>query len=152
MINGSLAAWSAACCVMYSASAIACSTTLRRSFARTGLLKGERADGDWMTPAMVAASASETLLTSLPKNSREASATPKTANDPRWPSGISFKYISRISSFEARCVSTSATQISSALRFGERARASWSVMFIPSNFGRNTLRTNCWVIVEPPAR
>ena len=40
-----------------------------------------------MTPAIVAASASDTLLTSLPKNRREASLTPKIANEPRWPSG-----------------------------------------------------------------
>ena len=38
---------------------------MRRSLARAGLLKGDSADGDWMTPAMVAASASETLLTSF---------------------------------------------------------------------------------------
>jgi len=40
------------------------STTLRRSRQRCGLLKGESADGCWMTPAIVAASASVTLLTS----------------------------------------------------------------------------------------
>ena len=62
--------------LMKPVSAIARSTTLRRSFARSGLLNGERRDGDWMTPAMVAASASETLLMSLAKNSRAASATP----------------------------------------------------------------------------
>jgi hypothetical protein len=48
---------------------------------RAGLLNGDSADGDWKTPAIVAASASETLLTSFPKNSREASATPTMPND-----------------------------------------------------------------------
>ena len=87
---------------------------------------------------------------SLPKNRRAASGTPVMANDPRCPSGMSFKYISRIASFDARRVRTSETQISSTLRFNVRARASCSV--IPSNFGRNTLRTSCWVMVLPPAR
>ena len=41
------------------------------------------------------------------------------------------------------------TNISSTLRRGERSRAVSSV--IPSNFGRNTLRTSCCVIVLPPA-
>ena len=42
---------------MKPASAIARMTTLRRSRQRLGLLNGESAEGDWMTPAMVAASA-----------------------------------------------------------------------------------------------
>ena len=126
------------------------STTLRRSLQRAGLLNGDSADGDWKTPAIVAASASETLLTSLPKNSREASATPTIPNDPRWPSVMSFRYISRISSFEARAVMMSDTHISSSLRRHDFSRAAWSV--ISGNIlGRNTLRATCCVIVLPPA-
>jgi hypothetical protein len=98
---------------------------------------------------MVAASASETLLTSFPKNSRDASLTPMMANDPRWPSGTSFRYISRISSFDALIVRMSETKISSTLRRPERSRADSSVM--PSNFGRKTLRTSCCVMVLAPA-
>ena len=89
-------------------------------------------------------------LTSLPKKSRAASGIPLMANDPRCPSGMSFRYSSRISSFDARCVRTIDTQISRSFRLGERARASCSD--IPPNFGRNTLRTSCCVIVLPPAR
>ena len=125
-------------------------TTLRRSRQRFGLLKGDSAEGDWMTPAIVAASAIDRLLTSLPKKRRAASATPNTANDPRCPSGMSFKYISRISDFDARVVRMTEIQISSSFRFGERSRAVCSV--IPSNFGRKTLRTSCCVMVLPPAR
>ena len=55
---------------MKPASAIARRTTLRRSFARSGLLNGESRDGDWMTPAIVAASLSDRLVTSFEKNSR----------------------------------------------------------------------------------
>ncbi len=64
---------------------MACSTTLRRSRERVADEKGECRPGAWMTPAMVAASASETLVTSLPKNTRDASATPWMAYEPRWP-------------------------------------------------------------------
>ena len=130
---------------MNPASAIARITTLRRSRQRVGLLKGESADGDWMTPAIVAASAIDRLLTSLPKNRRAASDTPTMANEPRWPSGTAFRYISRISSLVARRDITSDTHISSSLRRVERSRACCSVH--PSNCGRNTLRTNCCVIV-----
>ena len=72
-------------------SAIAWRTTLRRSRDRSGLLKGESRGGDWIVPAMVAASVSDRLEMSLPKNSRAASATPWTANEPRWPSHTSFR-------------------------------------------------------------
>ncbi len=72
-------------------SAIARITTLRRSLARSGLLNGDRRDGDWMTPAMVAASATETLEMSFAKNSRAASATPWMAKEPRWPRETSFR-------------------------------------------------------------
>ena len=119
-------------------------TTLRRSRQRAGLLNGDSADGDWMTPAIVAASATDRLLTSLPKNSRDASATPKIANDPRWPSGTSFRYISRMSSFEARRVSTIARNCSSSFRFSDRSRAVCSDM--PSKVGRKTFLTSCWVM------
>jgi hypothetical protein len=102
-----------------------------------------------MTPAIVAASASDTLLTSFAKNSRDASATPKMANDPRCPRGTSLRYISRMSSFDARPVRTMARNCSSSLRRIDRARALCKV--IPSNFGRNTFRMTCWVIVLPPA-
>ena len=126
------------------------STTLRRSLHRSGLLNGDSADGDWNTPAIVAASASETLLTSLPKNSRDASATPTMPNDPRWPSVMSFKYISKISSFDARAVMMIETHISSSLRRSDFSRAACSV--ISGNiFGRNTFRATCWVMVLPPA-
>jgi hypothetical protein len=36
-------------------------------------------------PASVAASASETLRSSLPKKTRAACRTPRTAMEPRWP-------------------------------------------------------------------
>ncbi len=39
----------------------------------SGLLNGERRGGDWIVPAIVAASVSDRLETSLPKNSRAAS-------------------------------------------------------------------------------
>ena len=65
--------------------AIACSTTLRRSRARAAELNGDSVFGDWMIPAIVAASPSERLLTSFPKYSRAASGTPCIANDPRLP-------------------------------------------------------------------
>ena len=42
------------------------------------------------------------VATSLPKNSRAASATPWIANEPRWPSETSFRYSSRIWSFVSR--------------------------------------------------
>ena len=125
-------------------------TTLRRSRQRAGLLNGDSADGDWMTPAIVAASATDRLLTSLPKNSRAASATPKIANDPRWPSGTSLRYISRISSFDARRVSTMARNCSSSFRFSDRSRAVCSD--IPSKVGTNTFLTSCWVMVLAPPR
>jgi len=57
IVSGSFAAWSAASWLTYPAVAIACSTTLRRSRQRAVLLNGDSADGDWMTPAIVAASA-----------------------------------------------------------------------------------------------
>jgi hypothetical protein len=57
-------------------SAIARRTTFRRSRARSGLLNGDNREGDWMTPAIVAASAGEMLLMSLAKNRRAACATP----------------------------------------------------------------------------
>ena len=117
---------------------------------RTGLLNGDNADGDWKTPAMVAASASETLLTSLPKKRRAASATPTMPNDPRWPRVMSLRYISRIASFDARVVRISDTQTSSSLRRTDFSRASLNV--IPGNiFGRKTLRATCCVIVLAPA-
>src|SRR5207244_5708985 len=84
----------------------------------------------------------------ISKKSRAASGTPEIANDPRCPSGTSFKYISRISSFDARRVRTTATHISRILRLGDFRRAVWSVH--PANLGRNTLRTSCCVIVLPP--
>ena len=122
---------------------------MRRSLQRAGLLNGDKADGDWKTPAIVAASASVRLLTSLPKNSRAASGTPTIPNEPRWPSVMSFRYISRIASFGARVVMMNDTQISSALRRHDFCRASCSV--IPGNiFGRNTLRATCCVIVLAP--
>jgi hypothetical protein len=102
---------------MNPAEAIAPSTTLRRSFARSGWLKGESREGDWMTPAIVAASASERLLTSLAKNSRAAPGTPWMANEPRWPSETSFRYSSRIWSFESRRSSTIAMNHSVIFRF-----------------------------------
>ena len=51
-------------------SAIACSTTFRRSRERSADANGDQVYGDWITPAMVAASARLMLLTSLPKKSR----------------------------------------------------------------------------------
>ena len=102
-----------------------------------------------MMPAIVAASASVTLLMSFPKKSRAASATPAMENDPRWPSGMSFRYISRISSFEARLVRMSDTHTSRIFRLIDLARADCRLM--PSNFGRKTLRTSCCVMVLPPA-
>ncbi len=62
---------------------MACSTTFLRSRARLGELNGDHVNGACIVPAMVAASASDTLVTSLPNISREASATPWIANDPR---------------------------------------------------------------------
>src|ERR687898_835472 len=47
---------------------------------------------------------------------RDASATPWIANDPRWPRYTSFRYISRISSFDARRSSASAIMISRTFR------------------------------------
>ena len=47
--------------------------------------RASSAAGDWMMPASIAASASVTLLTSLPKNRCAPSATPCTENDPRCP-------------------------------------------------------------------
>ena len=91
MVSGSREAACAASAEMNLACAISCSTTLRRSRARAGEVNGERSCGEWMTPAIVAASARLTLLTSLPKNSRAASATPWMANDPRWPRYTSFR-------------------------------------------------------------
>ena len=76
---------------MNPASTIARRTTLRRSFARSGLLNGDSRGGDWMTPAIVAASLSVTFWTSFPKNIRAASGTPWIANDPRWPTQTSFR-------------------------------------------------------------
>jgi hypothetical protein len=46
---------------------------------------GEWRPGAWMTPAIVAASASDTFVTSFPKITRDASATPWMAYEPRWP-------------------------------------------------------------------
>ena len=130
---------------MKPASAIARMTTLRRSRQRLGLLNGDSAEGDWMTPAIVAASAIVRLLTSLPKKSRAASETPTIANDPRCPSGTAFRYISRISSFVALRDMTSDTHISRIFLRVDRSRACCSVQ--PSNCGRNTFRTSCCVIV-----
>ena len=70
---------------MNSSSAIARSTMLRRSIARFGLANGERLAGLWITPAITAASLMLRFVTSFPKNSRDASATPWIANDPRCP-------------------------------------------------------------------
>ena len=67
-------------------------------------------------------------------------------NDPRWPSVMSFRYISRISSFDARVVMISDTHASSTFRRNDFSRASRSV--IPGNiFGMNTFRATCCVIV-----
>ena len=44
--------------------------------ARSGLRNGDSRDGDWIRPAIVAASARVMLLRSLPKKIRSASATP----------------------------------------------------------------------------
>ncbi len=71
-------------------------------------------------------------------------------NDPRWPSVMSFRYISKISSLDARVVMMSDTHASSSLRRHDFSRASLSVM--PGNiFGRNTLRAICCVMVLAPA-
>ena len=118
---------------------------------RTGLLKGDSADGDWYTPAIVAASASVTLLTSLPKKSRDASGTPTMPNDPRWPSVMSFRYISRMSFLVARVVMISDTHASRSFRRHAFSRASCSVM--PGKiFARKMLRATCCVMVLAPER
>jgi hypothetical protein len=70
-------------------------------------------------------------------------------NEPRWPSVMSFRYISRMASFDARVVMMKDTQISRSLRRSDFSRASCSV--IPGNiFGRKTLRATCCVIVLAP--
>ena len=96
------------------------STTFRRSRARSGEWNGDHTAGDWMIPAIVAASASDRLLTSLAKNRRDASATPCTANEPRCPRYTSFRYSSRISSFDALRSRMSDMNCSSSLRRHDR--------------------------------
>ena len=63
--TGSCTARSAASAVMKPASAIARSTTSRRSLARPASANGEWLPGDWITPAMSAPSPSVRLLRSL---------------------------------------------------------------------------------------
>ena len=125
---------------MKPSSAIARSTTLRRSRQCSAEVNGDQADGDWMTPAIVAASASVRLLTSLAKNRRAASATPWMANEPRCPRYTSFRYISRISSFEVLRSRMIAMYCSASFR-----RSDFSGV-------RKKFLTSCWVIVLPPTR
>ena len=59
---------------------------------------------------------------------------------------MSFRYISRISSFEARVFEDERQELArAACAAHERARALFSVQ--PSNCGSKTLRTSCWVMV-----
>ena len=74
-----------------------------------------------MTPAIVAASASETFAMSLPKNSRAASGTPMIPNDPRCPRLMSFRYSSSTWSFDSRRSSAIDMIHSWNLRVGERS-------------------------------
>jgi hypothetical protein len=63
---------------------------------------------------------------------------------------MSFRYISRIASFDARVVMITDTHASSSLRRHDFSRASCKVM--PGNiFGRKMLRATCCVIVLAPA-
>ena len=68
------------------------------------------------------------------------------ANDPRWPSGMSFRYISRISSFDARVVMISDDPHLEQLA-PERLLARVLQRHPLEIFGRKTLRTTCCVIV-----
>ena len=69
-----------------------------------------------MMPAIVAASPSVRLVTSLPKYSRAASGTPWIANDPRLPRYTSFRYSSSTSSLVALIDRMTAMNCSSSLR------------------------------------
>ena len=81
-----------------------------------------------------------TLAMSLAKNSREASATPWIANEPRWPSDTSFRYSWRIWSLLSRVSSTTDMNHSVIFRFGVFSGV------------RKVFLTSCWVMVLPLAR
>ena len=114
---------------------------------RSGLLNGESADGDWMTPAIVAASASETLLTSLPKNSRAASGDADDARTSRAGRAARRSDTSRGSRPSRRAASRTTRDPDLEQPCAAAIARAPSAASMPSNFGRNTLRTSCWVIV-----